>query len=306
MVEGGGENKASVRARAVFISYASQDAAAAARIGSALRHAGVEVWFDQSELRGGDVWDQRIRREIRDCILFMPVISANTASRHEGYLRLEWDLAHQRTHMMARDGAFIVPVCLDATKEASTDVPESFHRVQWTRLLDGNTPPAFTARIVALLGAPGVAPSQRVSQPPGTESVNASSAAAPVNSVAAAPVTDKSSETLGARAFRPFLRRRTWLLLAVLLLSIVATLTWWATRKADYASNPLANAGFSRLTGFEGVGRAAAISRDGKFVAFLANREGRNDVWVSEVGRGTYRNLTRSEQREVTSPHEIR
>jgi len=159
MVEGGGEDKASVRAPAVFISYASQDAAAAARICSALRQAGVEVWFDQSQLRGGDVWDQRIRREIRDCTLFMPVISANTASRHEGYFRLEWDLADQRTHMMARDRAFIVPVCLDATKEAGTDVPESFHRVQWTRLLDGNTPPAFTARIVALLGAPGAAAS---------------------------------------------------------------------------------------------------------------------------------------------------
>ena len=306
MVKDGGEDKASVRARGVFISYASQDAAAAARIGSALRQAGVEVWFDQSELRGGDVWDQRIRREIRDCILFIPVISANTASRHEGYFRLEWDLADQRSHMMARDCAFIVPVCLDATKDASTDVPESFHRVQWTRLLDGNTPPAFTARIVALIGAPGVAPSQRVSQPPGTEFVETSSAAAPVNFVAAAPVTAKSSETLGARAFRAILRRRTWLLLAVLLLSIVGTLTWWATRKTDSASNPLATATFSRLTGFEGVGRAAAISRDGKFVAFLANREGRNDVWMSEVGSGTYRNLTRSEQREFTSPREIR
>ena len=155
MVEGGGEDRASVRAPAVFISYASQDAAAAARICSALRQAGVEVWLDQSELRGGDVWDQRIRREIRDCTLFVPVISGNTASRHEGYFRLEWDLADQRSHMMARDRAFIVPVCLDATKEAGTDVPESFHRVQWTRLPDGNTPPAFTARIVALLGASG-------------------------------------------------------------------------------------------------------------------------------------------------------
>jgi len=102
------------------------------------------------------------------------------------------------------------------------------------------------------------------------------------------------------------LRRRTGLMLAVLLLSMVATLTWWATRKADSAGNPLANARFSRLAGFEGVGRAAAMSRDGKFVAFLASREGRNDVWVSEVGSGTYRNLTRSEPRDFTSPKEIR
>ena len=66
--------------RAVFLSYASQDADAARRICEALRGAGIEVWLDQSELRGGDVWDQRIRQQIRDCALFVPIISAHTAS----------------------------------------------------------------------------------------------------------------------------------------------------------------------------------------------------------------------------------
>ena len=115
---------------AVFLSYASQDAEASQRICEALRAAGIEVFLDQSELRGGDVWDQKIRREIHDCALFIPVISANTASRHEGYFRLEWNLADQRTHMMARNRVFVVPVCLDATPDAGADVPESFQRVQ--------------------------------------------------------------------------------------------------------------------------------------------------------------------------------
>lgn len=73
---------------AVFLSYASQDAEAAQKICDALRTADIEVFLDQSELRGGDAWDQKIRREIHDCALFIPVISANTASRHEGYFRL--------------------------------------------------------------------------------------------------------------------------------------------------------------------------------------------------------------------------
>jgi len=47
---------------AVFLSYASQDAEAAARICDALRAAGIEVWFDQSELRGGDAWDAAKQR----------------------------------------------------------------------------------------------------------------------------------------------------------------------------------------------------------------------------------------------------
>jgi TolB-like protein/Flp pilus assembly protein TadD len=138
-------------AHAVFLSYASQDGEAAQRICTALRSAGIEVFLDQSELRGGDAWDQKIRREIHECALFMPVISVNTASRHEGYFRLEWDLADQRTHMMARNRVFIVPVCLDASPEAGADVPDSFQRVQWTRLPAGETPPAFVQRIKRLL-----------------------------------------------------------------------------------------------------------------------------------------------------------
>jgi hypothetical protein len=63
---------------AIFLSYASQDATAARRLCEALREAGIEVWFDQSELRGGDAWDQKIRSQIRDCALFIPLISANT------------------------------------------------------------------------------------------------------------------------------------------------------------------------------------------------------------------------------------
>jgi TolB-like protein/tetratricopeptide (TPR) repeat protein len=147
---------------AVFLSYASQDAEAAQRICEALRTAGIEVWFDQSELRGGDVWDQKIRREIHGCALFIPVISVNTASRHEGYFRLEWDLADQRSHMMARSRVFVVPVCLDATTEIAADVPESFQRVQWTRLPGGETSVAFIERIKRLL-SPELSPANAVS-----------------------------------------------------------------------------------------------------------------------------------------------
>ena len=52
-------------AHAIFLSYASQDREAAQKICEALRAAGVAVFLDQSELRGGDVWDQKIRREIQ-------------------------------------------------------------------------------------------------------------------------------------------------------------------------------------------------------------------------------------------------
>ena len=142
---------------AVFLSYASEDMEAAQRMADALRASGIEVWFDKSELRGGDAWDQKIRRELQDCTLFMPIISAHTAARHEGYFRLEWDLADQRTHMIARNRAFILPVCVDATPESSADTPESFQRVQWTRLPGGETPSVFVERVKRLLSGEALA-----------------------------------------------------------------------------------------------------------------------------------------------------
>src|SRR4051812_31240295 len=98
--------------KAVFLSYAREDTAAARKICDALSAAGVEVWFDQSELRGGDAWDQKIRKQIKECALFVPVISANTQARTEGYFRLEWKLAVDRSHLMAEDAPFIVPVVI--------------------------------------------------------------------------------------------------------------------------------------------------------------------------------------------------
>jgi TolB-like protein/Tfp pilus assembly protein PilF len=138
--------------RAVFLSYASQDAQAARRVCDALRAAGVEVWFDQSELRGGDAWDQNIRKQIKECALFLPIISANTQARHEGYFRLEWRLADHRTHLMGKSRAFLLPVCIDDTRDTHADVPDSFVAVQWMRLPNGEAPATFCERVKALLG----------------------------------------------------------------------------------------------------------------------------------------------------------
>jgi TolB-like protein/Flp pilus assembly protein TadD len=144
---------------AVFLSYASQDAEAAARICEALRASGVEVWFDQSELRGGDAWDSKIKKQIHECSLFIPLISAHTNARTEGYFRREWKLAARRLLDLADDAAFLVPVVIDGTREAHARVPEEFLGVQWTRLLDGETPPTFTLRIRQLLGSDNAAKS---------------------------------------------------------------------------------------------------------------------------------------------------
>ena len=143
--------------RAVFVSYAREDTAHALKIAEALRQQGVEVWFDQSELRGGDAWDTKIKRQIKECALFLPVISANTNSRAEGYFRLEWLLAVERTRLMAEDAPFLVPVVVDGITEAAARVPEKFRDVQWTPLADAEPAATLAARIRSLLeGEPPV------------------------------------------------------------------------------------------------------------------------------------------------------
>jgi TolB-like protein/predicted Zn-dependent protease len=141
----------SVPRGAVFLSYASQDAEAAKRIADALRGAGVEVWFDaEGGLEHGDEWDAKIRRQIKECVLFIPIISANTQAREEGYFRIEWELAAQRALGIASGVAFILPVLIDGTKEAQALVPDRFRSVQWTKLPGGNVPPEVLQRFLKL------------------------------------------------------------------------------------------------------------------------------------------------------------
>lgn len=136
---------------AVFLSYASEDTQAAARLCTGLRNAGIEVWLDQNELRGGAAWDAAIRKQIRSCGLFVPIISRNSRARVEGYFRLEWKLAVDRSHQMAAEKPFLLPVVIDDTHEADARVPDKFHEVQWTRLSGGDPPPAFIEQISRLL-----------------------------------------------------------------------------------------------------------------------------------------------------------
>jgi adenylate cyclase len=139
--------------KAVFLSYASQDAEAARRICDALRVAGLDVWFDQRELRGGDAWDASIRRQIKECALFVPLISANTQARAEGYFRREWNLAVSRMLDMADDQAFLLPVVIDGTGDSNARVPEKFREVQWMHLRADEAPSAFAERASRLIAA---------------------------------------------------------------------------------------------------------------------------------------------------------
>jgi Tol biopolymer transport system component len=99
------------------------------------------------------------------------------------------------------------------------------------------------------------------------------------------------------------LPRRTLLFVAtgaVIVAALIVGLLRLRDRSSEY---PLVDARFLHLTSFGGSEQAAALSRDGRFVAFLSNREDeRMDVWVTQIGTGQSYNLTRKAVAELTNP----
>ena len=102
-------------------------------------------------------------------------------------------------------------------------------------------------------------------------------------------------------------RRRLWWIgaAAAVVIVVAVAVASWLTREPSQSRNPLANARITPVTDFDGVETAAALSRDGKFVAFLSDRDKHWDAWVAQVGTSEFHNLTKGGAPELLNP-EIR
>lgn len=145
------ENREAMRPGSVFISYAKEDLPQVLNLKAAFDRAGVDAWLDKDRLEAGDLYDQKIRRFIKTCAVFVPVISRNTERRLEGYFRREWKLAAERAFGIAEQIPFVLPVVIDDTPEYSASVPECFLAVQMTRLLNGESRGDFEARVATIV-----------------------------------------------------------------------------------------------------------------------------------------------------------
>jgi Tol biopolymer transport system component len=105
----------------------------------------------------------------------------------------------------------------------------------------------------------------------------------------ALPAASAEPATLSARAER----RTTWLPWVALAALAAGVAAWEVWRSPAVQELPLANAQFSRFTDWEGTEGGAEISPDGKFVAFIADRDGEHDLWISQVGTGHFVNVTK-------------
>jgi hypothetical protein len=132
----------------VFISYRSLDRAAALAFTETLERGGLEVWLDRHRFETGDPFEQKIRRHIQQCDIFVPLISKHTEASDEGFFRREWRWALRRAEAMQR--RFIFPVMLDELERgALRGVPEEFLALHMVRAAGGVPPPDLVAEFVA-------------------------------------------------------------------------------------------------------------------------------------------------------------
>jgi Tol biopolymer transport system component len=93
-----------------------------------------------------------------------------------------------------------------------------------------------------------------------------------------------------------------WLTAAAVAIALVIAGIVWSRKTELLWRNPVEGVQFQSITDFDGTEQAAAISRDGKFVAFLSDRSGHPDVWVTQPGSGQFHNLTHGWAPELVNP----
>ena len=101
---------------------------------------------------------------------------------------------------------------------------------------------------------------------------------------------------------RTFLTSWTFILPLAVVTALAMAAALWLQRTERFWRSPIADARFQTVTNFDGLEQEAAVSRDGHLVAFLSDRDGPMDVWVTQAGSGAFHNLTHGSIQELANP----
>jgi len=118
----------------IFLSYASEDRAVVEALRRDLEAAGVDVWFDRQKLEAGDDYEAKIKRNIENASLFVPILSQATLTARRRFFRIEWDHAEKIAVQVPPSQRYIIPVAIDDIAPNDPAIPERFRRTNWVRL----------------------------------------------------------------------------------------------------------------------------------------------------------------------------
>ena len=110
----------------VFLSYASEDRTVALSIKESFDREGIDTWFDQRALEGGDEYRAVIERNIERAAFFVPVLSRHTTGDDRRFFRLEWAKAIDEVRFRPPELPFILPVLADDTPPTAVGIPQAF------------------------------------------------------------------------------------------------------------------------------------------------------------------------------------
>jgi DNA-binding winged helix-turn-helix (wHTH) protein/Tol biopolymer transport system component len=95
---------------------------------------------------------------------------------------------------------------------------------------------------------------------------------------------------------------QTPLITGLIVIALAAAILVWTLRPQPAWHDPLIGADFTPVTDFIGSEEHGAISPDGRFIAFVSDRDGQWDVFVGQTGTGDFQNLTRGRIAELRNP----
>ena len=129
----------------IFLSYASEDRPAVDSLRQQLEAAGVDVWFDRKALEAGDDYEAKIKRNIENASLFVPILSRNTLTTRRRFFRIEWDHAEKIAVQVSVNQRYILPVVIDDVSPGDPAIPERFRKINWVRVEPGTPSPDLVA-----------------------------------------------------------------------------------------------------------------------------------------------------------------
>jgi TIR domain-containing protein len=137
-----------VRENKIFISYAREDQRYAEAICNALTAKNLKVWLDRSVLKTGSEFKPEIVQAIRECSVFVPVLSRSAFSGDRRFLFREWNEALDSAKEWMPGSRFIQPVIVDDLKAEDLSLFPAFRDVDIAWLENGQVPDRFVSNMI--------------------------------------------------------------------------------------------------------------------------------------------------------------